>query len=128
MLCSRKAAAVVATAFTLTEVPITTSAVAAAAVVAGTADDILAVAVVACAAAALLAAADKVTAAVSAAAVISAAAAVQAAAVVKIAVSLDGDEWFLLFIQASHLLLARSLLLLGGRFFLPACESIQLLL
>ncbi len=37
LLCSRKAAAVVATDFTLTVVPITTSAVAAAAVVAGTA-------------------------------------------------------------------------------------------
>ena len=115
MLCSRKAAAVVATAFTLAAVPITTSAV-------GTAADILDVVVVAGAAAALLAAADEVTAAVLAAAVISAAAAVQAAAVVKIAVSLDGDEWFLflLSIQASHPLLARSLLLLlGGRFFLP---------
>ena len=123
MLCSRKAAAVVATAFTLAAVPITTSAV-------GTAADILDVVVVAGAAAALLAAADEVNAAVSAAAVISTAAAVQAAAVVEIAVLLDGDEWFLLSIQASHLLLARSLsLLLGGRFFfLPACESIQLLL
>ncbi len=121
LLCSRKAAAVVVTAFTLTAVPIKTSAVAAAAVVAGTAADILAVAVIAGAAAALLAAADEVTAAVSAAAVISTAAAVQAAAVVEIAVLLDGDEWFLLSIQASHLLLACSLrLLLGGRvFFLP---------
>ncbi len=120
MLCSRKAAAVVATAFTLKAIPITTSAVAATAVVAGTAADILADAVVAGAAGALLAAADKVTAAVSAAAVISTAAAVKAAAVVKIAVLLDGDEWFLLSIQASHLLRPRSLrLLLGGRFFLP---------
>ncbi len=120
LLCSRKAAAVVATAFTLTSVSITTSAVAAIAVVVGTAADILSVAVVAGAAAALLAAADEVTAAVLAAAVISTAAAVQAAAVVKIAVSLDGNEWFLLSIQASLLILACSLRLLwGGRFFLP---------
>ena len=49
MFCSRKAAAVVATDFTLTAVPITTSAV-------GTATDILDVVVVAGAAAALLAA------------------------------------------------------------------------
>jgi hypothetical protein len=116
LLCSRKAAAVVATAFTLAAVPITTSAV-------GTAADILdVVVVVAGAAAALLAADDEVNAAVSAAAVISTAAAVQAAAVVGIAVLLDGDEWFLLSIQASHLLLARSLrLLLGGRFFFLPC-------
>jgi hypothetical protein len=107
LLYSRKAAAVVATAFALTAVPITTPAVAAATVVAG-------------AAAALLAATDEVTAAVLAAAVISTAAAVQAAAVVEIAVLLNGDEWFLLSIQASHLLLARSIrLLLAGRFFLP---------
>ncbi len=120
LFCSRKAAAVVATAFTLAAVPFTTSAVAATAVVAGPAADILALAVVDGVAASLLAAADEVNAAVSAAAVISTAAAVQAAAVVKIAVSLDGDECFLLSIQASHLLLARSLrLLLGGRFFLP---------
>ncbi len=52
LLCSRKAAAVVATAFALTEVPITTSAVFAAVVVAGTAADTLDVAVVAGAAAA----------------------------------------------------------------------------
>jgi hypothetical protein len=69
-LCSRKAAAVVATAFTLTAVPITTSAV-----VAGTAADILTVAAVPGAAAALIAAADKVAAAVLAVAVISTAAA-----------------------------------------------------
>ncbi len=61
LLCSRKAAVVVATAFTLAAVPITTSAV-------GTAADILDVVVVAGAAAALLAAADEVNAAVSAAA------------------------------------------------------------
>jgi hypothetical protein len=97
------------------------SAVAAAAVVASTAADILAVAVVAGAAAALLAAADEVTAAVLAAAVIYVVAAIQAAAVVKIAVLMDGDEWFLLSIKVSHLLLlACSLLLfLRGHFFLP---------
>ena len=49
LLCSRKAAAFVATAFTLTAVPITTSAV-------GTATDILDFVVVVGAAAALLAA------------------------------------------------------------------------
>jgi hypothetical protein len=64
LLCSRKAAAVVATAFTLKAIPITTSAVAATALVAGTPADILADSVVAGAAPGFFAAADKVTAAV----------------------------------------------------------------
>jgi hypothetical protein len=135
LLRSHKAAAVVATAFTETAVPIPTSSAAvrssdeaaAAALVAGAADDILPAVAVACATAALVAAADEFSAAVvsaasdfsarAAAAFMSSAAAVWAAVVAEMV-----ELQFLLSIQASLLLLARSLRLwLGGcLFFLPS--------
>ncbi len=69
----------------------------------------------------VLSAADDFSATVvAAAAVITPAAAVQAAVVAETDMLQEDEEWFLLSIQASLLLLARSLrLLLGGRFFLP---------
>jgi hypothetical protein len=75
--------------------------------------------------AAVAAAADRFSATVVAAAgIFSPAATVQAAVAAETAVLLEGEEQFLLSIQASLLLLARSLrLLLGGRFSCPTCES-----
>jgi hypothetical protein len=124
LLRSLKAAAVVETAFTPVVVPIPKSAAAVistevAAVVAGTAAAVIAAANPT--AAAEISAADSFSATVVAAAgIFSPAVAVQAAVAAETAVLLEGEEQFLLSIQASLLLLARSLrLLLGGRFFLP---------
>ncbi len=71
-------------------------------------------------AAAEISAADRFSATVVAAAgIFFPAAAVQAGVAAETAVLLEGEEQFLLSIQASLLLLARSpRLLLGGRFFL----------
>ncbi len=139
LLRSLKAAAVVATAFTPVVVPIPTSAatviftevaaVVAAANPTAAADRFSAIVVAAAGIlspaaavqAAVAAAADRFSATfVAAAGIFSPAAAVQAAVAAETAVLLEGEEQFLLSIQASLLLLARSLrLLLGGRFFLP---------